>query len=220
MTADIAHELRTPISVILGHAEGIHDGVIPATPASIEIIRSEAIRLEQLVNDLRVLALADAGELDLNNLPVDAGMIVDQVYDLFQLQAQGKGIQLSHSIEAGLPQIEVDANRIVQVLSNLVENALRHTPPQGEVKICVGTTSHEFVEFTVSDTGEGIPPEDLEKVFDRLYRTDRSRQRDKGGSGLGLALAKNIVELHGGRIHAENNPTGGTRMVIQLPAVV
>ncbi len=219
MTADIAHELRTPISVILGHAEGIHDGVIPSTPETMEIIREESIRLEHLVNDLRMLALSDAGELDLKQMSQLPKSIIDQTYDHFHYQVQARGISLNKMIADKLPEILVDMDRMTQVFSNLLENAIRNTPTGGEITLRA-VQYNDVVELSVEDTGYGIEKEDLEKIFDRLYRTDQSRKKDKGGTGLGLALARMIVEQHGGTIHAESEPGKGTRMVIRLQVVI
>lgn len=217
MTADIAHELRTPISVILGHAEGVHDGVIPPSTETMEIIREESIRLEKLVNDLRMLALSDAGELDLKLIQHSPSALVDQVYEHFRYQAQSRGLTLSRSIEENLPDILVDMDRMTQVFCNLLENAMRNTPSGGDIIIGATAIDHTTVEFTIRDNGYGIKEEDLERIFDRLYRTDRSREKDKGGTGLGLALARTIIEQHGGKIWAESKPGEGTKMVIRMP---
>ena len=220
MTADIAHELRTPISVILGHAEGIHDGVIPASTETLEIIREESIRLEHLVNDLRMLALSDAGELELKPNSHAPAELIDRTFEHFTYQAQARGITLNRDVAADLPEILVDVDRMSQVLCNLMENAIRNTPAGGEITLGASILGKNEVELTLSDTGYGIAKDDLEKVFDRLYRTDQSRERDKGGTGLGLALAKMIVEQHGGKIRAESEPGHGTRMLISLPVAI
>ena len=156
MTADIAHELRTPISVILGHAEGIHDGVIPASPETLEVIREESIRLEHLVNDLRMLALSDAGELELKPNSHPPAELIDQTFEHFTYQAQAHGISLNRIVPDNLPEILVDADRISQVLSNLMENAIRNTPSGGQITLSANIVDKKFVELTVSDTGYGI----------------------------------------------------------------
>ncbi len=202
MTADVAHELRTPISVILGHAEAIHDGVLEPNPEIIEIIRQESIRLEKIVNDLRVLALSDAGELVLAPAPFSPNTLMKSVFDLFKYRAQSKGIHLKVDCAPDLPEVLIDHDRMIQVFSNLIENALRVTPAQGSISLSANSSDHQ-VEFIVTDTGPGIREEDLDKVFDRLFRTDQSRKRDHGGSGLGLTIARSIVEQHGGKIWAE-----------------
>jgi signal transduction histidine kinase len=216
MTADIAHELRTPISVILGHAEGIHDGVLEASPETIEIIRHESIRLEKLVNDLRVLALSDAGELKLAPLPSSPVSLLQTVHNIFRYKAQSKEIELELDYPEQISDVMIDTDRMVQVFSNLVENALRVTPRGGVIRLKAIEQDHQ-VEFIVSDTGPGLPEGESDKIFDRLYRTDQSRQRDQGGSGLGLAIARTLVEQQGGKIWAESVPGEGASMHIQLP---
>jgi signal transduction histidine kinase len=216
MTADVAHELRTPLSIILGHAEGMHDGVLPVTVETVEIIRQEAIRLDGLVNDLRVLALSDAGELELHRGMAALAPLLEQAVERHALAASQKKVHLAANLPDGLPELLLDTNRMLQVFGNLLGNALRHTPAGGQITVSAARLVDK-VEIRVTDSGEGIPPDELEKVFDRLYRTDRSRKREKGGSGLGLALARSLVEQHGGKIHAENAPGGGTCMVLWLP---
>jgi signal transduction histidine kinase len=216
MTADIAHELRTPISVILGHAEGIHDGVLDASPETIEIIRHESIRLEKLVNDLRVLALSDAGDLKLSPQPSSPIQLMQTVQDIFKYKAQSKEIELVLDHPVQLPDVMIDTDRMVQVFSNLVENALRVTPRGGIIRLAASEQDHQ-VDMVVSDTGPGLPDGESELIFDRLYRTDQSRQRDQGGSGLGLAIARTLVEKQGGKIWAESIPGSGATIHILLP---
>ncbi len=203
MTADIAHELRTPISVILGHAEGIHDEVLPLNPETIEIIREEAIRLDHLVEDLRTLSLTDSGELRLERVPCSPNILLNKVRDLFLYQATAKGITIEMVLDDRLEDISVDTNRLVQVFSNLMDNAIRSTPSGGTIRLS-GKMIEGDIVMGVHDTGSGIPEGELEKIFDRLYRTDQARIRDKGGSGLGLAIARSIIEQHGGSIWAES----------------
>jgi len=216
MTADIAHELRTPISIILGHAEGIHDKVLEPSAETIEIIREEAIRLEHLVDDLRTLALTDSGELKLVYGHFPSAKLLTDVQYLFQFHANTKGITLQLDMEPELPDVWLDTHRMMQVFSNLMDNAIRSTPPGGTIRLsaCHGKGT---VLFGVHDTGSGIPKTDLERVFDRLYRTDQARIRDKGGSGLGLSIAKSIVEQHGGTIWAESEEGQGSSILIRLP---
>ncbi len=216
MTADIAHELRTPISVILGHAEGIHDGVLPSNQETIEIIREESIRLNHLVDDLRTLSLTDAGELRLNQVRCNPNTLVTEVHDLFQYQASVKGITLEMDVGDKLEDISVDLNRMVQVFSNLMDNAIRSTPSGGTIRLSGKMVDNDVI-LGVHDTGKGIPEGDLEKIFDRLYRTDQARIRDNGGSGLGLAIARSIVEQHNGSIWAESKIGHGTSILIRLP---
>ncbi|MEW5830130.1 MAG: ATP-binding protein [Chloroflexota bacterium] len=219
MTADIAHELRTPLSVILGHADAVHDGVLPPTRENFEIIRDEAERLEHIVEDLRVLSLADAGELTLSLHPVKPAGLLRDVITAHAPRARQKDIRLELEPGPALPEIRVDAGRITQVLGNLLDNALRHTPADGTILLAARPGPDEgTVALLVEDTGPGVPDEDLPRLFDRLYRSDSSRQRDAGGSGLGLAIARSIVQAHGGNIYAENRSPNGLRVVVVLPA--
>lgn len=216
MTADIAHELRTPISIILGHAEAVHDGVLPASPETFEIIREEAERLEHLVDDLRTLSMADAGELKLALRPYSPEKLLNDTQKIFAHQASQKNIALNTKIESGLPEIEVDPERMKQVFGNIVDNALRYTPENGKIILSADVVDHG-VEMKVQDSGPGVEPEDLDRIFERFYRTESSRARDKGGSGLGFAIAKSIVEKHNGKIWAESKPGEGLTVIVQIP---
>jgi signal transduction histidine kinase len=216
MTADIAHELRTPISVILGHAEGVHDGILAPSLETFEIIRDEAGRLEQLVEDLRTLSLADADELPIERQLVAPGTLLKDVSKAHTHRSEQKGISLDFQVASNLPEIVVDPGRMMQVLSNLVDNALRYTPEGGRVLLSAQVVN-EMLEIRVKDSGPGIAKDELDRIFDRFYRSDPSRQRDEGGSGLGLAIARAIVEKQDGHIWAESKPGEGTTIVIHLP---
>lgn len=219
MTADIAHELRTPLSLILGHAEAVHDGVLPPTRENFEIIRDEAMRLEHLVNDLRTLSLADAGELSMTIQPVEPDRLVNEAAARYQVESQKKNIVLALEIDLPLPSMKADPGRITQVLTNILDNALRHTP-EGGIIILSAKQTDQHIEIAVQDGGPGVPPEDLERIFERFYRVDSSRQRGgelSGGTGLGLAIAKSIVQAHDGQIWAESVAGKGLRIVISLP---
>jgi two-component system, OmpR family, sensor histidine kinase BaeS len=215
MTADIAHELRTPISIVLGHAEAVHEGVLPLTTETFEVIRDEALRLERMVEDLRTLSRADAGELTLSPAPTAPLSLLQQAAKAYRPQAEQKHIDLQIEVEAEVPEVAVDRGRMAQVLDNLLDNALRHTPGGGAIHLSAAARG-DVVRIRVQDTGPGIAPDDLARVFERLYRADKSRQRD-GGTGLGLAIARSIVVGHGGRIWAESEPGQGTTIVIDLP---
>jgi len=217
MTADIAHELRTPLSLILGHAEAVHDGVLPPTRDNFEIIRDEAIRLEHLVNDLRLLSLADAGELTINLQSIEPEQLLQEVASLYQYQVQRKNIRLALDFASPLSSIEVDPGRMTQVFTNILDNALRHTPENGRIILSAKEADNQ-IEIAVQDSGPGLKAEDLRRIFERFYRTDSARQRDySGGSGLGLAIARSIVQAHGGQIRAENEAGQGLRITITLP---
>lgn len=218
MTADIAHELRTPLSLILGHAEAVHDGVLPPSTENFEIIREEAARLDHLVDDLRTLSLADAGELSLAPQLISPEKLLQEVAALYHLQTHTKAQNITMEIQPSLPNIPVDPGRMTQVLRNLIDNAVRHTPEGGTITLASRATAAGAVEFRVSDTGPGLSSEDLTRIFDRFYRADEARRRDEGGSGLGLAIAKSIVIAQGGQIHAESEPGKGLSVIISLPA--
>jgi len=220
MTADVAHELRTPLTIIKGRLEGLQDGVYQPTPAQIAALVDEASLLERLVEDLRVLALADAGQLPLYREPVEPGHLLQRAAVSFAEQATAAQVVLRVEVAPGLPELYVDPQRMVQVLANLLGNALRHTPAGGEIALLANTSDGEQhparVMLTVRDTGSGIDPEDLPHIFDRFWRGDRARVRS-GGSGLGLAIAKQIVEAHGGEIMVESLPGEGTTIRLRVP---
>jgi signal transduction histidine kinase len=216
MTADIAHELRTPISIILGHADAVHDRVLPPTQETFDIIRDEACRLERLVEDLRTLSRADAGELTLTRRPFPPAALLEDAAAAYHPLALERGIKVQREIAPDLPEVYVDPDRMAQVLGNLLNNALRYTLKGSAVTLAASLLDQE-VEIRIQDTGPGIAAEDIQHVFDRFYRADKSRQRDSGGLGLGLAIAKSIVENHGGRIWAESPDDSGTTFLIMLP---
>lgn len=216
MTADIAHDLRTPLSLILGHAEALSDGVLPPTPETFDVIHDEARRLNRLVEDLRLLSLAEAGELTLAVRPVAPQSLLERAVVAHAPAAQQKRIVLGLDAPASLPDVLVDPDRMAQVLDNLVGNALRYTPENGRIQLRarqVGTA----VQLQVQDSGPGMDATELAHVFDRFYRGDKSRQRHEGGSGLGLAIARSIVGGHNGRIWAESAPGQGATFIIELP---
>jgi two-component system sensor histidine kinase BaeS len=219
MTADIAHELRTPLSLIIGHAEAVHDGILPASTENFEIIREEANRLEQLVNDLRIVSLADAGELTLNLQPVDINKLLSDIQTLYLHHFNQKRVTLNLKPAPATLRVQatLDPVRITQVLTNILNNALRYTPENGSVDI---TTSlqNNTVDITIQDSGPGVNYEEAQHLFDRFYRADESRTREEGGSGLGLAIAKSIVEMHNGKIWAESEKGKGLKVIIQLPS--
>ncbi|PWB70476.1 MAG: hypothetical protein C3F07_16710 [Anaerolineales bacterium] len=216
MTADIAHELRTPLSLILGHAEAVHDGVLKPTRKNFEIIREEAARLEHLVNDLRTLSLADAGELSINLQTVEPGALLQEIASLYQYQTRKKNIALELDVAANLPTLEADPGRLTQVLTNILDNALRHTPDGGRIVLSAKQMG-DMIELAIQDSGPGIPDGNVDRIFERFYRTDSSRQREDGGSGLGLAIARSIVQAHGGQVSAESEAGKGLKIVIALP---
>ncbi|MBN1372158.1 MAG: HAMP domain-containing protein [Anaerolineaceae bacterium] len=215
MTADIAHELRTPIAVQRAHLEALQDGVYPLTAENLQPVLDQTEMLIRLVDDLRTLALADAGELPLEKRPMDLGELTRLVVERFKPEAEGKGIALSYAGPQEAIEKEVDPRRIEQILNNLFSNALRHTPAGGQVGAQVERSAGRIV-IRVADNGAGIPPEALGHIFERFYRADRSRSREEGGSGLGLAIARQLALAHGGDLRARNRPEGGAEFTLEL----
>ncbi len=219
LTADVAHELRTPLHVIQGNLEGVLDGVYAPTPEHIEATLGETRALARLVEDLNTLALAEAGRLPLTKAPVDAADLLADVATGFGPSAQQAGVELRVETPSGNPSLSInaDAGRLDQVLGNLVANALRHTPAGGRVTLSAVPTP-DGVRLIVADTGEGIPAADLPYVFDRFWRGDPARSHARGaGSGLGLAIARQLVAAHGGRIAVQSEVGRGTTFTIDLP---
>jgi signal transduction histidine kinase len=248
LTADVAHELRTPLAIVKGRLEGIQDGVYNADTDQINGLLNEVALLERLIEDLRLLALAEAGQLPLYPEPVDPMELMQATQRAFAHAAAERNVCLEVTLNQAIPTLTVDPQRISQVMGNLVSNALRHTPAGGRVRMAIsletggrsqdselriqnpggrepaGTpadqplqTSGAYVQFAVMDTGPGIAPEHLPHIFDRFYRADRARTRGSGGAGLGLAIARQIVEAHGGQIWAASTPGQGTTMRFRLP---
>jgi signal transduction histidine kinase len=216
MTADVAHELRTPLSVIQGKLEGVLDEVYPATPEHLEPILEETRLLAHLVEDLRLLALAETGQLSLERQAVDVGDLLRDAQVNFGPQADDRGVTLALDLPSELPPVMADRRRIAQVLGNLLTNALRHTPQGGCVTLSAVAVG-DAVEVSVADTGTGILSEDLPYIFERFWRSDKARSRVGGGTGLGLAIAKQLVEMHGGTIAVESMPGAGSTFRFTLP---
>ncbi len=222
LVADVAHELRTPLSNIQGYLEAIKDGLLQPDEATINIVYQQAQHLARLVEDLRLLAQAEAGALRLDRQPASLAEVLRQAVEAFRPRAESKGVGLSLEVPSGLPLVDLDRTRISQVIDNLLENAIFHTP-QGKgvvVSLVVSgeTTPAGEAVVTVADQGSGIPPKDLPLVFERFYRVDPSRARSTGGTGLGLTIARQLVEAHGGSISAESTLGQGSRFVFRLPA--
>jgi histidine kinase len=217
LIADVAHELRTPLSTIKSYMEGLIDQVLPAEPATYELVDQEANRLTRLVQDLQDLSRAEASQLELRFQAAEVRELVEAAVARLEPQYQGKGVLLDTSLAERLPNVWVDRDRIIQVFLNLLGNALQYTPAGGRVLLEASRRGGN-VQFSVNDTGIGISAEHLPHVFDRFYRADRSRSRAGGGSGLGLTIAHHVVEAHGGRIWAESaGPDQGARFFIALP---
>jgi len=218
MVADIAHELRTPLSVIQGNVEAMLDGVLPASRDELESIHQETVLLNRLIGDLRTLSLAEAGQLALDRQPLDLGQVVTRVAEKYRLRAEEQSVALSVQVAQNLPQVSADAGRVEQVLVNLTENALRYGASDVGGRVTLGARAvPDGVEAWVSDTGPGIVPEELPHVFERFWRSEKSRNRQTGGSGIGLALVKRLVESHGGHVTVESTPRQGTIFRVVLP---
>jgi signal transduction histidine kinase len=216
LLADVAHELRTPLTNAQGYLEALRDGLKVPDPTTIDAVYRQIIQLGRLVDDLRLLSLAESGHLDLRLEPQSVPDLVHSVVEAFEPKAHSKEVKLSLQCPATLPMIIADRARIAQVLGNLLENAIFHTPQGGSVTVGAELAHNEIV-IDVSDTGAGIPEEAIPYLFDRLYRHDLSRSRASGGSGLGLAIAKQLIAAHGGSIKAESKMGEGSRFYFSLP---
>jgi signal transduction histidine kinase len=215
-TADIAHELRTPLHIIQGNLEGMLDGVYEPTPEKITDTLDETRLLARLVDDLQTLSLAEAGQLPLHPTRFLLADLLNDAAAGFDSRAAAQNVTLRVDVPDPSPEISADYDRLNQVLTNLLANALRYTPENGQITLHAEAIP-EGVRITVSDTGAGIPTEDLPYIFDRFWRGDKSRARTEGSSGLGLAITKQLVQAHGGTISAESEPGKGTRFTIELP---
>jgi len=218
LLSDVAHELRTPIATVDGYLEGVADGVVPADGDTLGILRAETGRLKRLAEDLARVSQAEERQLPLRVQPVAADALVRAAAEAARPSFDAKGVELDADCDARLPTVGVDADRIGEVLANLLENALRHTPQDGRVVLSAHRRDGAL-ELAVADEGEGIAAEHVERIFERFYRADPGRSRERGGSGIGLTIARAIVDAHGGRIHAESDGAGrGARFVVELPA--
>ncbi len=216
MTADIAHELRTPLAVQRANLEAIQDGIYPLTPENLQPVYDQTLLLERLVEDLRTLALAEAGQIELVKTETDIPALVQRVMEQFQSQARGNQQTITLALPASCPSLQADPGRVEQILSNLLTNALRHTPEDGQIAIAVACVP-SWVQIAVQDTGPGIPENALPHIFERFYRGDHSRSRVEGGTGLGLSIARRLAEAHGGVLLAGNSPVGGAIFTLELP---
>jgi signal transduction histidine kinase len=217
LMADVAHELRTPLTVLQGNLRAMLDGVYPLERGEIATLYDETRLLNRLVDDLRELALAEAGQLKLNLQSIDLAALIGSTVTNFMPMAEERGLTLEANIDQTIA-VHADLDRVAQVLRNLIANALWHTPPQGKITV-EAQEIDRMVRVSVSDTGEGIAPEEAAHVFDRFYRADRSRSRHTGGSGLGLAITKSLIEAMGGQIGVESELGTGSRFWFTLPRV-
>jgi two-component system OmpR family sensor kinase/two-component system sensor histidine kinase BaeS len=225
LTADIAHELRTPLHIIQGNLEGVLDGVYDPTPDHIKDTLDETRLLTRLVNDLQTLSLAETGQLPLHPTRFLLADLMADLTSSFSSQSASLGVDLQTGLRDPNQQLTADYDRLNQVLSNLISNALRHTPSGGTISILADTTANsqhlhlaqaQVLQITIHDTGSGIPPADLPFIFDRFWRGDKSRT-GRTHSGLGLAIAKQLIHAHGGKIEVQSEVGKGTIFTIELP---
>jgi signal transduction histidine kinase len=214
LLADVTHELRTPLSVIQGRLEGVLDGVYPRDEATLGAILDETRHMSRIIEDLRVLSLAESGGLRLVRTPVDVGEVADDAIDAYRGAAESAGVALASEIPADLPAADADATRVREVVENLLSNAIRYTPSGGSVMVAARRDGDAAIAVTVADTGRGVPADELPRLFERFHRSP-----DSPGTGLGLAIARDLVRAHGGDLTAASDGEGkGTTMRFTLPA--
>ena len=216
LVADVAHELRTPLSNVQGYVEALRDGVLKPDAQTLATIHQQVLHLSELVEDLRLLADTEAGDFILHR---ERGSLVEALRECVEgvrARAEAKGVALASRLPADAPPVSFDRIRIAQVVGNLLDNAIRHTPPGGSVTVEMEVVA-DAATVSIRDTGEGIPEEQLPFVFDRFYRVDPSRSRVTGGAGLGLTIARQLVEAHDGTIRAESEQGRGTTFTFDLP---
>jgi signal transduction histidine kinase len=218
MVADIAHELRTPLSNLRGYLEAISDGVVKPDNNAIRSLNEEASSLSRLVDDLQEVSLADAGEIKLIMQPEEISRPINEAVSALKPKAASRGLTMATELPAGLPAVNIDAHRIKQVMLNLLENAIAHTEAGGSIKVSA-MEREDRIFISVADTGEGIPEKDLSLIFERFYRVDKSRTRATGGTGLGLTIAKRLVEAHGGTIEVRSQLGRGSTFTIAIPVL-
>jgi signal transduction histidine kinase len=223
LMADITHELKTPLTVIGGTVDGIIDGVFNPDLKHLGTIKEQTVMLTRLIEDLRDISLAETGQLKLEKTYSDISELTGQVVMQFEKSAAEKGLQLHFNDMPALPKLLIDPARIKQAITNLLTNAIRHTPANGTISISIEDRDksehfgNKHILISVSDTGEGIPPEHLPHIFDRFYRAKTARSRNDGGTGLGLAIASQMILAHGGSLWAESEPGTGSTFFIALP---
>jgi two-component system sensor histidine kinase BaeS len=215
--ADISHELRTPLAILRGEVEALQDGIRQSDPDTIAALHGEIIHLERMVNDLYELSMSDIGALNYKRVEVDPAGILAGTIELFEPRLNQKGLELITELgEDDGCSLVADPDRLHQLFSNLLENSLRYTDSPGKIKVTLEIDKKE-VSIHFQDSSPGVSPEQLAKLFDRLYRTEGSRNRNTGGAGLGLAICKNIVDAHQGTIETDSSPFGGLWVKIQFP---
>ena len=219
LLSDVAHELRTPVATLNGYIEGLRDGIVEPTARTWQLLHSETARLGRLIEDLRKVSLAEERQLHLRRIRTDVQQLLEDAAAAADGAYADKGVSLRIECGERPPAVEIDRDRIAEVLANLLSNALRHTPSGGSVILTGARAGEDAIEISIADTGEGISPELLARVFERFYRTDSARSRDRGGSGIGLTIAHAIAEAHGGALRAESAGEGrGARFTLTLPS--
>lgn len=218
--ANIAHELRTPLAIIQGHLEGMVDGVIEPNKDQLSSLHEEAIRLNRLITDLRDLSLAEVRQLAMEKGITDVNQTVSKAVHMLKPQSDAKDICINCSLDERLPEIEADTDRISQVFYNILVNAIRYSPTKGTIEVVtekIEVEGQQWIKVSIADKGPGISQEDVPYIFDHFYRGDKSRDRKSGGSGLGLAVVKQLVEIHGGQVTVESKLAEGSIFKILLP---
>lgn len=219
--ADISHELRTPLAILRGEIEALLDGVRQLSPQRLQSLHGEVLGLGKLVDDLYELALSDLGALDYKRETLDLAEVIDETVEGFRRRFAAKGLQLVNRVQGPLP-LTGDSRRLQQLFTNLLENSQRYTDPGGRLEIDLDSVKGEAADgcyqLLLQDTAPDVPAQALPRLFERLYRVDKSRSRSLGGAGLGLAICRNIVAAHGGHIEAADSTLGGLALRIRLPA--
>ncbi len=220
LLADLGHEMRTPVATLDGYLEGIEDGVVSVDGDTLVMLRAQTARLARLAEDISAVSRAEEHQLDLNPQPVAAAQFICAAVEAFTERYAARAVRLTTDVRSDLPLVRVDSDRIGQVLTNLLDNALRHTPPGGTVTVSGHAADDgSTVDVAVTDSGAGIPAQHLPHVFERFYRVDRARDRTHGGSGIGLTIGKALVEAHGGTVTAASaGPGHGASFTMTLPA--
>jgi signal transduction histidine kinase len=217
LVANVSHELKTPITAIRAHLENLLDGVEQPESSTLEVMLAQVERLGRLVDQLLDLSRLESGEMPLRIEALPLHPLVDDLISEIGVALPGRGVRVDNRVPDDLPALSVDRERVHQVLFNLVDNAVRFTPDGGHVTVSA-RRQNGSVEVAVSDTGAGIPPEHLPRLFERFYRADPARAREGGGTGIGLAIARSVVEAHGGQIRAESEPGHGSVFTFDLPS--
>ncbi len=215
--SDIAHELRTPLAVLRGEIEALQDGIREINSYTIDSLHAEVIALSKIVNDLSLIAKTESGIIEMQHTPVDPVRVLEDVLQRFKLRFDDSQMEICKDMRnTDSVNTMGDADKLVQVFTNIFENIFRYAS-SSKILTIVTEAAKDYLRISIEDTGPGVSEESLNKLFDRLYRTDRARSREMGGSGLGLSICKSIIVAHQGKIWAENSETGGLRIVIQLP---